>query len=154
MIPPCLSLHQPLLLSPAFVLSSQPNPSHRCSPHPLCKSTATPCAATLNPRGAALLPDVDEALLPKLAQFLCVPLHCAMQDAGTRHGSAWGGRGESTTQSWPLPHFDILYSDKRKSHSARELCPVFAAPSGFIHAPFVTFHVSRHLKCQKPSYFP
>lgn len=148
MIPPHLSLHQTLLLSPAFVLvlevrlSSQSNPSHRCSPHPLYKSTAIPCAATLNPRGAALLPDVGEALLPKSSQFLCVPLHRAMQDAGTSHGSAWGGRGESTVQGWPLPHFDILYPDKRKSHSARELQPVSAALSGFVHVPFVTFHVS------------
>lgn len=72
--PPHLSLHQPQLLSPALVLvlevrlSSQPSPSHRCSPHPLCKSTAFP-VLPLNPRGAALLPDVEKALLSKLSHF-------------------------------------------------------------------------------------
>lgn len=65
-----------------------------------------------------------------------------MQSAETNLGTAWGGRGESTAQGWPLPHFNISYPDKKKSHSARELQPVFSALSGFILAPFVTFHVS------------
>lgn len=95
----------------------------------------------LNPRGAALLPEVHKTFLSKLSHFLCVPLHCSVQGAGISLGTAWGGRGESTAQGWPLPHFNISYPDKRKSNSARELQPVFSALSGFIHAPFVTFHV-------------
>lgn len=102
-------------------------PAH---PRPLCKSRAIPCAATLSPpfQMCSWIIPVSVGSLPPFS-------------TGTSHGTAWGGRGENAAQGWPLPHFNILYPDKRKSHFAHELCPVFSALSVFIHAPFVTFRV-------------